>query len=200
MQDYSIPLCPGNPIGPASLVFVMWREAGRRGAVTDFECLFCLWSFTSIVSLLPLYGVGLVISFHGRGRWRSERLSKSLRANQPVRGAGIRVPGCLLPKPPLSVQCQAEDVTRRWKESIHWKCLETTKRRREAGPPFPASFVTLCLCWCLWVSCLRPSACPHRAPSVPHSPFICLSISLPRFLISKPASYYRKHNDGYTCL
>lgn len=34
----------------------------------------------------------------------------------------------------------------------------------------------------------------------PHSLFICLSISLPRFLISKPASYYRKHNDGYTCL
>lgn len=45
-----------------------------------------------------------------------------------------------------------------------------------------------------------PSPLSPELLLVPRSLFICLSISLPWFLISKPASYYRKHNDGYTCL
>lgn len=50
------------------------------------------------------------------------------------------------------------------------------------------------------VSVSVPRPLPPVPLLVPHSLFICLSISLPWFLISKPASYYRKHNDGYTCL
>lgn len=54
--------------------------------------------------------------------------------------------------------------------------------------------------WFLRVSPLSPLPSPGSSPLVPHSLFIPLSISLPWFLISKPASYYRKRNDGYTCL
>ena len=39
---------PGSPVGPAYLVFEMWREGRRRENETDFEFLFCPWSFVSI--------------------------------------------------------------------------------------------------------------------------------------------------------
>lgn len=173
MQDYSIPLCPGNPGGPAYLALIMWRKARRRENITDFEGLFCLWPFTSIVSLLLLYGIGPLIPFHRRGRWLSERLSESLRANQ------LDVsPGLPASKARLTVRCQAEDVTRRQNESTHWKHFKMTKHEREAGPRFSASFVFLCLSWCLQVSCLRPKPTLPRAPSRPSFP-LYLSLHLP---------------------
>lgn len=44
------------------------------------------------------------------------------------------------------------------------------------------------------------SASPRPPLLIPHPLFICLSISLPRFLISKAVSYYREHCSAYTCL
>ena len=102
-------------------------------------------------------------------------------------------------------RCEAEDVTACPSEAEIKHPWESFPN--DSAPARTLPSVTLCHC-CLFL-CLRrflqpshlgPSASPHSSPLLLHSLFIRLSISLPWFLISKPPSYYRKHNDGYTCL
>lgn len=107
-------------------------------------------------------------------------------------------------KPPLPFRCETEDVIACPSEvgiKHPWETFPNDKAQaRSLTSVLCRLCLFLCLRWFLQVSHLCPSPSPHTSPLVPHSLFICLSISLPWFLISKPASYYRKHNDGYTCL
>lgn len=122
-------------------------------------------------------------------------VSQGHAAHQRAWGVNLRLSDA---KPPLSLEV--------WGWGCH--CLSLRGGNKASLGTFPNDkaaarnlpSVILCLRWFHQPSQLSPSPSPHSSALLLHSLFIRLSISLPWFLISKPASYYRRHNDGYTCL
>lgn len=155
----------------------MWRKARRRENVTDWVPLLPLVLY-KYLSLLLLHGIGLLIPFHRRGRWRSERLSESLRANQLLRGAGMWVLGCLLPKP-----LWLSGVRRRMSLGDGMKAPtgNVSKRQSTNGKLGLASRLPLSSSASVGVSrspASVPRLLPPRAPSRPLFP-LYLSLHLP---------------------
>lgn len=158
------------------------KEGWQEGKQTDFESLFHLVSF---VSFLLLWGVGLMLPFY---RWGSERSSESLRATQLVRGAAAWVlAGWFQTVSVLQVWswwCQLRDGNKH-----PWEAFQDDKAQTGS---LTSTLCCLCLFFCLhWlpqVSHFSPWLSPSALLLVPCPFFICLSISLPWFLISKPAS------------